>query len=229
MSLRRADGSAVHLILQREISLLPPEASLPVPALRLLVRHALVNRGAEPLDRDVGLWSILQVPSDTDGTILIPFRSVGDENLRLYFGELPSSWLRRATGLLLLRARAGRRWKVGFPPAGVLGVLAFLRPCRSGPDWSLIVQRSAVPPEEAYVDGPPAERGPGDALQAYNHPDPALPFSELECHAPARVLRPGGRQAAVVEYLLLKGPREELLAIAASDLGVPIEPGLLFP
>jgi hypothetical protein len=243
MVLRRADGATFPLELRRQIALLPAPQSVSVPALRLRVRHSLANRGERTLQREVGLWGILQVPSERAGTILVPLRRGvgsalrGDRGTprgdgstlpRPYFGELPADWLRRAPGVLALRALAGRRWKVGFSPAGVRGLLAVLRPSRQGPAWLLVVQKCAVETAGTYVDGPLLEPdAPGDVLQAYNHPDRALAFSELECHAPARVLPPGGRQTAAVEYLLAKGPRAELLAAAASLLGESVAP-LLF-
>jgi hypothetical protein len=229
MVLRRADGATFPLELRRQIALLPAPQSVSVPALRLRVRHSLANRGERTLQREVGLWGILQVPSERAGTILVPLRrGVGSALPRPYFGELPADWLRRAPGVLALRALAGRRWKVGFSPAGVRGLLAVLRPSRQGPAWLLVVQKCAVETAGTYVDGPLLEPdAPRDVLQAYNHPDRALAFSELECHAPARVLPPGGRQTAAVEYLLAKGPRAELLAAAASLLGESVAP-LLF-
>jgi hypothetical protein len=84
-------------------------------------------------------------------------------------------------------------------------------------------------PSGTYLDRPPQETsGNGDALQFYNHSDPELPFSELECHAPARVLPPGDRQSATADYFLAKGRLEKLLEAAQALLGQAVDPTLLF-
>ena len=254
MTLVRPDGLRVDLALQREISLRSGPSGLGIPALELQVRHVLINRGEHPLDREVGLWSILQIPSERNGTLILRrrtrsragagTRAVEPESAaavseagggqngqpRLYFGELPADSLRGDGDLLLLRVRAGQRWKVGFPAASVHGLTALVRPSRLASSWTLVVQQCALMPAGIYLDGPPGRsKCNGDALQCYNHGDPALPFSEMECHAPARVLLPGGRQAATVRILLAKGELERIVAAAKSVLGRPPDLRLLYP
>lgn len=231
MILTRADGTVIRVAMTREIFLQQNRAAGGPPALRLRVRHTLVNRDERILEQEAGLWGILQVPIETEGTILVPLRSGPDP--RLYFGELPSGWLRRSVlgtrRLLYLRARAGQRYKLGVPAVSSCGVLAFVRPSGVGPLWTLVVQRSTAETTGTYLDRPPGEPdGPGDALQCYNHSDPNLAFSELECHAPARRLAPGGRQSASVDYLILKGPRGEMLAAAGRETGCTVDSRMLF-
>ena len=230
MHLERSDGAIVRVALVREISLLGPPTGLGIAFQQLQVRSTLINRGRSRLRREAGLWNILQVPSESDGTILVPLRA-GAENAtpRRNFGELPGGWLRRDRGLLALRARAGQRWKVGFPADRIHRSAAYLRRSRTGPAWTLVVQRCRLQPSGTYLDKPPQTvYGNGDALQLYNHFDAGLPFSELECHAPARVLLPGDRQSATVDYFLAKGRLEELLEAAANLLREAVHPGLLF-
>ncbi|MBN1837066.1 MAG: hypothetical protein JW820_14520 [Spirochaetales bacterium] len=246
MSLVRADASEVRVALERQISLLSGGSPGPVRSLTIRVRQTLVNRGGRRLGREAGLWAILQVPSERDGTILAPLRRKAPlqsgtgsslSPARLYFGQLPRGWLRGSAGLqgskpglLCVRALAGARYKLGLSAADTAGVVAFLRPSRVNRTlWTLVVQRCAVERAGHYLDRPPQElEGPGDVLQCYNHGDSALPFSELECHAPARVLAPRGRQRATVDYLFAKGPQNAVLAAAERAIGRTVDSGLLF-
>jgi hypothetical protein len=231
MNLERADGLSVRVALSREITLLPLPSISGLRLLTLRVRSTLLNQGASTLRRKAGLWNILQVPTEVEGTFLVPLRDETDGKAhRLYFGELPPDWPRRDRRLLVLRARAGQRWKIGLPADRARGPAVFLRPSRTDRSWTLVLQRCRVQRFADYLDRPPGMAdGPGDVLQFYNHGDSAVPFSELECHAPARTIAPGGLQTATVDYLLAKGRRDELLQVLGAFLGVPLRPALLFP
>ena len=181
--LRSADGTEYRLELERRVEIRDlPEPGPGVRCVVLGIRHSLHNAGDRPIHSRVGLWSILQVPCLPEGNLLLP-----DLPYRLYFGEMPPSWVRREAGRLVLRTAPARRYKVGQHPMGTEAVIAHHRP-----EAGLLV-RMCCPssPAGPYLDGPPSE-APGDVLQAYNSPlagDEA--FCELECHAPAPLLAPG--------------------------------------
>ena len=180
--LRSADGREYRLELERRVQIrdarsLSPEAR----GVDLLIRHSLRNAGRQPIPGRAGLWSILQVPSLPEGSVLLP-----DAPYRQRFGELPAGWLTREAGSQALRTAPARRWKVGQPPSGPEAVIAHHRPAPGG--QVRITMRCAASAAGPYLDG-------GDVLQAYNSPlSGEEAFSELECHAPAPTLAPAPAQ-----------------------------------
>ncbi len=120
---------------------------------------------------------------------------------------------------------------MGLPAERCTGGIARLR--RSAPAGlaGLVAMRVAVAPGRPYADGPfpiPAEPPPapswpwGDALQAYNSPDRGiLRFSELEVHAPAAALPPGGSTSQEVEILVCKGRIDRVRRTATALLQAP--------
>jgi len=92
--LRSADGTEYRLELERRVEIRDlPEPGPGVRCVVLGIRHSLHNAGDRPIHSRVGLWSILQVPCLPEGNLLLP-----DLPYRLYFGEMPPSWVRREAG-----------------------------------------------------------------------------------------------------------------------------------
>jgi hypothetical protein len=180
--LRAADGEEFRLEIERWLEI----RDLPAGVL-LRLRHSLRNTGRVPIATRAGLWSIVQVPSLPEGTLLLP-----DDPYRTCFGELPSAWVLQKAGRLELRTAPGRRWKIGQRPSGPEAVIAHQRPEAVG-GAVRVAMRCPFSPEGLYLDG-------GDVLQAYNSPlSGEDAFSELECHAPAAHLAAGEQYGQELE------------------------------
>ncbi len=188
---------------------------------QILFRHEIENTGSAPIDRRIGLWCVVQVPSEKTGTILIPVREGAPAgSVHPYWAELPPGVLRSSKRMVLLKALGGRKYKIGVPASAAAGRIAFVRPARhdagAADRWTLVALRFAVDRAGAYLDrpshGPEAERSGGDAIQAYNDSGTGeLAFSEIEAHAPAVRLEPGQRQSFEIELTMTAGPKNEIM------------------
>jgi hypothetical protein len=176
--LRSADGTEHRLQIERGVQLLEAPGQDPGSAVLLRIRNSLRNTDRKAIAGSVGLWSLVQAPCEPEGSLFLP-----DLPYRQRFGEVPSGWVRREAGRLVLRTAPACRWKVGQPPQGPEAAISQHRPA---PDGGVrITLRCPTPAAGAYLDG-------GDALQVYNSPLCGREaFCELECHAPAPVLEPG--------------------------------------
>jgi hypothetical protein len=191
-----ADGTLYHLQIDRQVEI----GDLPGDAVRLSLRHCLRNLGPAAIGAGAGLWSILQLPCQPEGAMLLP-----DLPYRPYFSAPPADWVSRQEGKLQLRTAPGRRWKIGQRPGGPEALLVHRRMQADG--QVEVAVRWPVFPEALYLDKPLAEPGPGDPLQAFNSPlDGREAFCELECHAPAVGLAPGQEEGQTVEILIRHGP-----------------------
>lgn len=239
LAIDRQDGRSFALGIVRSFRVESVSVGASNPALEIRVGNRLINRTDRTLEEEVGLWNIIQAPAQRTGTFLIPLESSSPPQpegkaCRLYFGDLPTDWVSQTPNLLYIRARAGKWFKIGIPPAAAAGTLGFLCPSRVDDDTdvrhTLIVMRSAVEPAARYIDKPPNQAGGnGDALQCYNSPErKKLNFCELEAHAPAAALAPGEEQDGHVEILLFKAGPEELRRVAGRLLSREVDTERLF-
>jgi hypothetical protein len=223
---RAADGRQFPIAITRSMRLeAPSDAARGM--LRVRFQHELANTGGSSLDNRVGLWSIIQLPCEEKGTILL--RRTPDAGIlpRPYFTDLPPGVLRNASGVSLLEVGGDRKYKIGLPASGSAGVVAFLRRARV-PDeragWILTAQRFAVEPAGTYLDKPvnagiPAA-GNGDAAQAYNDPGTGeMAFCEIEAHAPAAALPPGGSQKVEIEIIVARADQPGMKQLLRWELG----------
>jgi hypothetical protein len=220
-----ADGQRFPVAITRRMRLeRPPHAARNV--LRIRFQHELENTGASVITDRIGLWSIIQLPCEEKGTVLLG-RAAGARGVpRPYFYDLPPGVLRNADTVSVLEVGGGRKFKVGLAAADSSGVVAFLRRARlpCGPEWMLTAQRFAVDAAGTYLDKPvnagvPAP-GNGDAVQAYNDPGIGdMAFCEIEAHAPAAAIAPGGSQEAEIEILAARADEPRMREILARELG----------
>ena len=217
-----ADGQGFPIAITRRMKLeIPPKAAGNL--LRIRFQHELENTGAAAIQGRVGLWSIIQLPCEEKGTILLR-RTTADGILpRPYFNDLPDGVLRGAGTVSLLGVGGGRKYKVGLPASDSAGVVAFLRRARvpaEPPDWILTSQKFAVDPAGNYLDMPAPAAGNGDAVQAYNDPGTGeMAFCEIEAHAPAARLPPGGSQEVEIEIIVARADQPGMREILSRELG----------
>ncbi len=186
--------------------------------------HALQNRSRTVIDREIGLWSLVQVRGR--GTAIIPVTE-GDGSVkkvyRDYYEPIPEDRRALQGGAFTFFLDGSRRYKVGVPADRTGGLVGWLTKFPSGAGL-LLVQRFAVDPAAKYIDRPKdAPATNGDPFQCYNHLSGGPEgFSELECHAPSVRLEPDGEQVFPVELFVYRGDAEDLKKVASKLLGVDV-------
>ena len=232
---RAADGARFPIAITRSMRIARrPEEPDDGPVLCIRFRHTLENTGSAPIDRRIGLWCVVQVPSELAGTILIPTRvETPAAAVRPYFGALPPGVLRAAGGVAYLKALGGRKYKVGVSSAESDGRIAFLGRSRTGTGRILVALRFPVDPSAAYLDkpshGPEAEELNGDPVQAYNDPGRnENAFSEIEAHAPALVLAPGACQSFEIDMTIASADESAISKIIRREVAAGVTDSELF-
>lgn len=236
---RAADGASFPVEITRSMRIekvAEDRTSGGATSARILFRHELRNAGSAPIDRRVGLWCIVQVPSEAPGTIIVPLAGGAPQGrVRPYFTRLPEGILRLFGSAALLKAHGGLRYKIGVHARAAVGRIAFLRPTRTDPSrWSFLCLSFPVDPQGTYLDGPWAGEGAvpdgGDAVQAYNDAGTGdLAFSEIEAHAPSVRLGPGELQSFEIEMALKVTPQPPLAALGMRAWLPDFAPEMLFP
>jgi hypothetical protein len=230
---RSADGASYPVAITRSMCIEElPSARAPerTSAVRILFRHEVQNTGNALIDRRLGLWCIVQVPSETTGTILIPLRDgapVG--SVHPCFAELPPGVLRMSGRTVLVKALGGQKYKIGVSAQAAAGGIAFVRPSRTTSRWILATLSFPVDPRGTYLDapsfGPGGSGDHGDAVQAYNDPgEGELAFSEIEAHTPAVRLGPGQQQSFQIEMRLASAAGAEISGLLQREVAPGITP-----
>lgn len=220
MTVRTQSGQEHRVAVTRKMKL---EDSGSGRALRVRLVQSLENAGTAPLDRQIGLWCIAQVPSDRGGMILIPAK--GPRAAHPCYETPPAGVVREEAGCVYLQTGGVGMYKVGVAAKDAAGSLASLRPARQG--WVLTVMRFIVDPAATYVDRPSHESvrdaENGDAVQAYNDAETGrLSFSEIEVHAPAAALPPGGSQDYEIELTVACGAAAHICETLRETTGISL-------
>ena len=197
-------------------------------ALTIRFRHELGNVGGSTLNRTIGLWSIIQLPCEVQGTIFFGARHPGAALTR-YFGALPEGSMGDAGRAAWMRVKGGTRFKAGMSPADFAGTVGFVRPARAADSgdapYILTVMRFTVDPAGTYVDKAshvvPSAPANGDAAQAYCDPGTGdRAFCEIESHAPAPLLAPGASEGQDILITVARAREEELHEFLG--IGIPV-------
>jgi hypothetical protein len=209
LTARTAHGTSRRISIVRSMKL-AEEPDLPGAALTIGFRHELCNEGRSPLGKSIGLWSIIQLPCEVQGTIFFSTRREGAA-LNRYFGELPRENAGGAGIAAWFRVKGGTRYKAGMSPSDFDGTVGFVRRARVPEDgrtpFIVTIMRFDVDPEGTYLDKSsytaPSAPPNGDAVQAYCDSGTGdLAFCEIESHAPAASLAPGESQGQDVRITL---------------------------
>ncbi|HEY9595824.1 MAG TPA: DUF6786 family protein, partial [Spirochaetia bacterium] len=203
---RCLDGESFPVSLTRSVRIARGERG-PVRLARVQLRQTLTNRGGTALDRRIGLWSIAQCPCGEGGRIVLTLApDHGPSCVRPSFAPLLEGVLEMRPEAAVLRTVPGVKYKVGCDAHSAAGGVAFVGP--RGGEYLLVALLTDVDREGTYLDRPVfgGEVPCGDAIQAYNDPGTGgMAFCELETHAPALRLAPGGSQQAEVSMVVAFG------------------------
>ena len=198
--------------------------------------NSITNRGTGAWNKKTGMlsiWILSMFNASNETTVAIPFKE-GDSTTmgRIvtddYFGKVPVERLKIENGLILFKADARHRSKVGVAPKRALPVVASY----DAVNGVLTIAQFTLPEGATdYVnslwklqDNPFA----GDAVNSYN--DGPLDdgkqmgrFYEIESSSPAAGLEPGKILRHIHRTIHLKGTQEDLNMISMKLLGVNVD------
>ena len=228
-SIKNKSGQSYSVKISRDISLLersPKAAKLVTGGVKFVgmkFTHSLENLGKETIGKDLpfmGLWSLIQIYPG--GTMIIPVKPSADKKslpYRDYFNPIPPERMSFSDNIVTVKIDGQYRCKYGIAPWGADGHIAFLsKPDKSG-EGVLFIKEFTVDPKGKYLDHPWGKPSKyGDAIQMYNDDGKMGGFAEIECHAPAKVLKQNTKNTQTVVLLAYVGKVESLKKIAADIL-----------
>jgi len=197
--------------------------------------NTITNKGANAWDKKTGMlsiWILSMLNASDQTTVAIPYRQGDTSRLGKivtddYFGHVPVDRLTIDSGLILFKADASRRSKIGVSPQRALPLVASY----DGVNSVLTIAQFTLPQGATeYVnslwkiqDDPFA----GDAVNSYN--DGPIDtkqmgrFYEIESSSPAAALKPGESLQHVHRTIHLKGTKEQLNQVSQKLLGVQVD------
>lgn len=244
MHLENYSGYPFDLEVDRTIRLLNRAAidsalGIPVPdgvqAVAFESENSVVNKGATAWTKKTGMlsiWILSMLNASPQTTVAVPYRQGPEEKLGNivtddYFGKVPAERLKADSGLILFKADAKHRSKIGLSPARALPVIGSYDAVNN---VLTIAQFTLHPGVTDYVnslwklqDKPFS----GDAINSYN--DGPIDgrqmgnFYEMESSSPAAALKPWETIRHLHRTIHLKGDKKSLDEIARKLLGVGVD------
>jgi hypothetical protein len=242
--LENYSGSRFDVQVRRDIRLLNRQAidsalGIPVPSAVQAVAfesgNFITNTGAKAWDKKKGMlsiWILSMMNASEKTTVAVPYVKDGD-TARLgpvvtddYFGKVPADRLKVNDGIILFKADANHRSKIGISPKRAL-------PFAGSYDATnnvLTIAQFSLKKDGDYVNSLwKIQDDPfrGDAVNAYN--DGPIDgkqmgkFYEVESSSPAAALAPGETQYHWHRTIHLKGNKKDLDKIAMKLFGVGVD------
>ena len=244
MHLENYSGNKFDLRVSRTVRLLKKQAvdsalGVSVPNELKIVAfetdNSVTNKGKTAWDKKTGMlsiWILSMLNASDKTTVAVPYKEGDSSQLGKivtddYFGKVPSDRLKINKGLILFKADADHRSKIGISPLRALNVIGSYDATKN---ILTIAQFSLPVGATDYVNSLwKLQEDPfaGDALNSYN--DGPIDgkqmgkFYELESSSPAAALAPGQTLHHLHRTIHLKGSKEELNKIAVRLLGVGLE------
>lgn len=197
--------------------------------------NTITNKGTTAWDKKTGMlsiWILSMFNASGQTTVAVPYKQGDSATLGKivtddYFGKVPADRLKVGNGLMLFKADANHRSKIGVAPKRALPIVASYNAVNN----VLTIAQFTLPEGATdYVnslwklqDDPFA----GDAVNSYN--DGPIDgkqmgkFYEIESSSPAVALAPGKAVQHIHRTIHLKGSREELNNISMKLLGVSMD------
>jgi hypothetical protein len=196
--------------------------------------NSITNKGANAWDKKSGMlsiWILSMFNASEQTTVAVPYKQgvsamLGKIVTDDYFGKVPADRLKVDKGLMLFKADANHRSKIGVAPKRALPIVASYDAVNN----VLTIAQFTLPDGATeYVnslwkiqDDPFA----GDAVNSYN--DGPIDgkqmgkFYEIESSSPAAALSPGKSIQHIHRTIHFKGSKEELNKISMKLLGVNV-------
>jgi len=222
-------GNEYNLQLNRDISI---SDSPPIPASELpegikfvgyTLIHSLKNLSQKTVGKDVpfiGLWSLIQV--SPSGTVIVPFNppAEGKNAYQGYFDPILPERINITDNIISIKIDGKRREKIGISPECSKGCIAYLS-VENNDEGVLFIKKFSVEPEGTYLDGPwNVKRENGDAVQIYNDDGNMGGFAEIECHGPAKVIKPNEEESHSIDIYVFTGSLNNLKVVGSKIMGI---------
>ena len=244
MHLQNYSGNKFDLTVDRTIRLLDIPAvnfalGIAVPenvnAVAFETDNRITNKGNNTWDKKTGtlsIWILSMLNASEQTTVAVPYRpgdalELGKILTDDYFGKVPADRLKVDSGLILFKADANQRGKIGLSPKRALPVVASYDAINN----VLTIAQFTLPADATeYVNSLwKTQDDPfgGDAVNSYNDgPIDSIQmgkFYEIESSSPAAMLAPGRSLQHIHRTIHLKGSKEDLDKIALKILGVKVD------
>jgi len=244
MHLQNYSGNKFDLTVDRTIRLLDIPAvnfalGIAVPenvnAVAFETDNRITNKGNNAWDKKTGtlsIWILSMLNASEQTTVAVPYRpgdalELGKILTDDYFGKVPADRLKVDSGLILFKADANQRGKIGLSPKRALPVVASYDAINN----VLTIAQFTLPADATeYVNSLwKTQDDPfgGDAVNSYNDgPIDSIQmgkFYEIESSSPAAMLAPGRSLQHIHRTIHLKGSKEDLDKIALKILGVKVD------
>ncbi len=232
MHLENYSGAIFDIKVNRNIRLISSEnvssllaADIPkeVQVVAFESENILSNIGAQSWTKKNGLlsiWILSMLNASDSGLVAIPYKQGLEKDLGSivtdnYFGKIPSDRLKIKGGLLVFKADANYRSKIGISPMRAMSWLCSYDPTKS----LLTIAQFSIPSEaKEYVNSlweQQNEPFKGDVVNSYN--DGPLEngiqmgkFYEIESSSPAVELNPGETLKHIHRTIHLQGSKASL-------------------
>ena len=244
MHFENYSGNKFDLTVNRTIRLLDRPAidnvlGIPIPenveAVAFESDNSIINKGTTAWDKKTGMlsiWILSMLNASNQTTVAVPYKQGEEAKLGKivtddYFGKVPAGRLKIDSGILLFKADASQRSKIGVSPERALPFVASYDATNN----VLTIAQFTLPGGATdYVnslwklqDDPFA----GDAVNAYNDGEidgkQMGKFYEIESSSPAAALAPGNSIQHIHRTIHLKGSKEDLDKIAIKVLGIGVD------
>jgi hypothetical protein len=244
MHLENYSGNKFDLVVNRTVRFLNKKAidsvlgvSIPagIKTVAFESHNSITNKGTTVWDKKTGMlsiWILSMLNASAKTTVAVPYRQGDSSKLGKivtddYFGKVPGERLKINAGLLLFKADAEYRSKIGIAPSRALPIAGSYDAINK----ILTIAQFSLPGDATdYVnslwkiqDNPFA----GDAVNSYN--DGPIDgkqmgkFYEVESSSPAAALAPGQTLHHMHRTIHLKGSKEDLNKISIKLLGVEVD------
>ena len=197
--------------------------------------NSITNKGTTAWDKKTGMlsiWILSMLNASPQTTVAVPYKQGDSSSLGKivtddYFGKVPADRLKVDSGLILFKADAVQRSKIGVSPKRALPFVASYDAVNN----VLTIAQFTLPAGATdYVnslwklqDDPFS----GDAVNAYNdgeiHGEQMGRFYEIESSSPAASLAPGNSIRHIHRTIHLRGTKEDLDKISMKILGRPVD------
>ena len=197
--------------------------------------NSITNNGTSAWGKKTGMlsiWILSMLNASAQTTVAVPYKQGDSSSLGKivtddYFGKVPADRLKVDSGLILFKADAVQRSKIGVSPKRALPFVASYDAVNN----VLTIAQFTLPAGTTdYVnslwklqDDPFS----GDAVNAYNdgeiHGEQMGKFYEIESSSPAAALAPGNSIRHIHRTIHLRGTKEDLDKISMKILGKPVD------
>jgi len=245
MHLENYSGNKFDLVVNRNIHLLNKTTidsflNIEVPGDLQTVgfesENILTNKGAGAWDKKTGMlsiWILSMFNASDKTTVAVPYKQGDTSKLGKivtddYFGKVPPDRLKINNGLMLFKADAKHRSKIGVSPLRALPIIASFDAVNN---VLTIAQFSLHEGVTDYVNSLwKMQENPfnGDAVNSYNdgvndEGKQLGHFYEIESSSPAAALLPGKSITHYHRIIHLKGDKDALNKISMKLLGVNVD------